>query len=161
MDLGDSGWDEEYGWGRVNAYKSLLALERVYYPCDADITHTDDSGEYGFGVPDGKVDADDYAVFMWAYNNDNLIADVTTTGFTTPSGGGANGEPDEIIDGDDLIYFLDFYSDCDNQDCPACPLPAHLVGRMLDAHRIARVHARVSVLDGASLGTVRNCDLLT
>lgn len=79
------------------------------------------AGEHGFGVPDGKVDADDYAVFVWAYNNDNLIADVTTTGFTTPSGGGANGEPDEIIDGDDLIYFLDFYSDCDNQDCPACP----------------------------------------
>ena len=30
VDLGDPGPDDEYGWGRVNAYKALLAVARIF-----------------------------------------------------------------------------------------------------------------------------------
>ncbi len=112
--------DKSYGWGRVSLYGSLMALEAMY-ECDADITHTDDSAEFGYGVPDGKVDADDTTAFFDLYNAANLIADLTTTGYTTPGGGGLNGTPDGILHSDDVVYFLAFYSNCSSLPCPACP----------------------------------------
>ena len=93
--LGSSPYpNSSYGWGRVNAYESLMKLEELYYSCAADLTHGNTPGVFGYGVPDGDVDADDYNYYLtqWAANN-LAVADIASScsscgqpGCSTPDG---------------------------------------------------------------------------
>lgn len=72
-------------------------------------------------VPDDKVDSDVYDAYFDFYIARNLIADLTTSGYTSPGGGGSHGTPDGQLTSDDVVYFLAFYSNCSSLPCPACP----------------------------------------
>ncbi|MCA9287502.1 MAG: S8 family serine peptidase [Phycisphaerales bacterium] len=107
-----SGRDDVYGWGLVDAYESLVALELLHYrfahPHNrADLTDHNTPGTWRFGVADGVIDCDDKAYFM-DYAYPNLIvekADFTTTGALQGQPG--YGVPDGVVNPDDRDYFLD------------------------------------------------------
>ena len=104
------------GWGRVNAYNTIMELESTYYNCPADLTHGSMIGEWGYGVPDGTVDSHDLAYFSyWHGLGNTMIADIAgvcptqgdceSAGCATPKG---------VVDDDDLNAFMCIY----NAGCP-------------------------------------------
>ena len=100
------------GWGRVNALGALMALEELYYDCKADLTHTNDPGDWGYSVPDGVVDQADLDYFTYWHGQGNLaIADVAScSNCETLSCGNPNG----IVNLDDYVMFLCWW----NEGCP-------------------------------------------
>ncbi|MCA9287145.1 MAG: S8 family serine peptidase [Phycisphaerales bacterium] len=105
-----------HGWGRVNAYKSIMALEDMYYDCPADLTHGSTIGEWGYGVPDGTVDSQDLAYFSyWHGLGAVAIADIAGTCPTSADceTGGCS-TPNGVVDPDDLTAYMCLY----NAGCP-------------------------------------------
>lgn len=94
----------EFGWGRVNAHQSLLKMEELYYNCDADVTHGNVPGVFGYGVPDGDVDPDDWNYFYDQWEMGNVgVADIAST--CSPCGEPGCSTPDGFVTGHDLAAF--------------------------------------------------------
>ncbi|MCB9840380.1 MAG: S8 family serine peptidase [Phycisphaeraceae bacterium] len=104
IDIGATGHDPVFGWGRLNVAAALRRLENDYYDCDADLTLGDMWGVWGYGVADGLVDQSDMNYYIQQYNASNLdIADLTTTG--AGSGQPGYGVPDGVVNSDDFLYY--------------------------------------------------------
>jgi subtilisin family serine protease len=101
--------NDEFGWGRVDAYESLMKLEELYYVCDADVTSGNTSGQFGYGVPDGDVDADDYGYFFQQWLLGNVaVADIASSCSACAQPGCSTS--DGLVTGDDLVAYTCLYS---------------------------------------------------
>jgi len=96
-DLGEPGWDERFGHGRVNARAALeIALDIV--PCGkADVSTTG----FDVGIPDGVVDLADYLFFVDAWFNRAPAADLVDRGAGSP--------PNGVVDFSDFSAFLQLW----------------------------------------------------
>ncbi|MFG0327858.1 MAG: GC-type dockerin domain-anchored protein [Phycisphaerales bacterium JB037] len=93
--------------------------------CDADLTTTADPDNQLFGVPDGRIDANDYSYFLDAFvAGDESIADLT--GSDDPADP-SYGQPDGAVDSRDYSFFLDAFvardarADLTGSDDPRSP----------------------------------------
>ena len=107
-DLGDPGFDEIFGHGRIDAGAALTMAAALTPPCYGDVTTQGTSvGDPGYGVGDGSTTAADmnYYVNLWVVGD--LEADMTTQ--NAPIGDPEYGEPDGLISGADISYFVNFW----------------------------------------------------
>lgn len=97
QDLGDEGWDERFGHGRVNARAALeVALDVA--PCSkADVSTTG----FDVGIPDGVVDVADYLFFLNSWLAQAPAADIV--------GRSAESLPNGVVDHSDFSAFLQFW----------------------------------------------------
>jgi subtilisin family serine protease len=99
--------DDSFGWGLVDAYQTLMALELLYYrPFNrADLTDHNVPNTWRFGVADGVTDCDDLDFFVdFAYPNQV----VEKADFTTSAVGPGHshwGVPDGLVTTEDYIYY--------------------------------------------------------
>lgn len=86
-DYGDTGWDEFYGWGQVNAH---AAVEAAFAMAKC---------PYDLAQPYGLLDLSDLVAFVLAFLDDSPIADFA--------------EPEGVFDlMDILLYVSGFHSGC-------------------------------------------------
>src|SRR5205823_6228067 len=83
-DLGAPGWDPSYGWGRVNAYKAVLAAtggsSTDTTPPSATITSPSDGSKLSGTVTIGVSAADNVGVTKVECYISGLLASTSTTG---------------------------------------------------------------------------------
>ena len=91
-DLGDPGWDPEYGHGRVDTLRAI-----AYANCPADIAGA------ASDTPDGRVDWHDMAAYLHLFAANDPRADITA-----PAGGGSGGIG--AVDLEDLQEFIDDFN---------------------------------------------------
>ena len=99
--------DDLFGWGLVDAYQTLMALELMYYrPFNrADLTDHNTPGTWRFGVADGVTDCDDLEFFLQHAFPNQIVekADFTTEG--VGPGQQAWGTPDGLVTEEDSTYY--------------------------------------------------------
>ncbi len=54
-DLGDAGWDQYYGYGRINAYQALMAASAVIDPANGGSLQSAEGGDLSLDFPPGAV----------------------------------------------------------------------------------------------------------
>jgi|GEM_PF-1407515 len=108
-DLGTPGWDEEYGWGRIDARAAVEFAATIPSPCFADLTTQGAGpGDPLYGVPDGQVNAGDLNYYINAYvAGDTAIADLTTFGAYEGYPGYAR--PDGQLRSGDIQYYVSLW----------------------------------------------------
>jgi thermitase len=61
-DLGDAGWDQYYGYGRINAYRALGTVSAVIAPTGGSLSA--DNGDLTLDFPDGSVPSSTTVTYM-------------------------------------------------------------------------------------------------
>ena len=101
--IADTAHDRDYARGAAEK------LEELRDDCNADLPHTDDPGDWGDGVPDGVVDADDLSYYIYWHALGNLdIADIAGT--CTDCEQTTCHTPDNSVTADDLYAYICLWS---------------------------------------------------
>lgn len=84
----------------------------IYIQCPADLTTTAIPSLPGYGLPDYKLNSDDFFYYLRAFVNGNTaVADLTTTGAVAPGQPGYL-VPDGVLSNDDFFVYLALFGSC-------------------------------------------------
>jgi thermitase len=112
-DLGDAGWDQYYGYGRINAYRALGTVSAVIAPTGGSLSA--DNGDLTLDFPAGSVPSSTTVTYMPNPSPSNptgnlIFADMDCVLETT------DGEGDPVTQFDPPYTLTLLYQDSDWQD---------------------------------------------